>query len=524
MSQEPQQDRDPLVGQTLAGQYVVDSLLARGGMGNIYIGHQQRLGRTVAIKVLRREFCEDGMVVKRFIREALAVSQLRHPHTAQIFDSGETPEGIHYIVMEYLEGESLDRRLLKDKILDPQTALTFVGQAAAALAEAHAKGIVHRDLKPANIFIVSPTGVPEFVKLLDFGIAKFYTGRQDGYEFTKLTAAGSTMGTPHYMAPEQIRGEEVDGRADVYSLGVILWESLIGRPPYDGNSPMEVFLGHLEERVPNLKKHANGPLPPGLEQVMMRALAKRPGDRFQSMRDLKMVLDSLLSYETGNPALMSQPLPISEIMPASGTVSRDTLMDSKSLSNRRRLMFIFALAALGLVAGLSALVIGLTNDSSQEESGPQATETHFKVLSQPEGAEVWIDGQLAGATPFTLSRGPDTAIQLDVKWPGMGKVSRMLAGDLESVQGLLVTFPLPNAGPDELFSIWIESEPPGAAISKNGVSVGAVTPYLLQLSMRELKLEATEIGIEQQGYLPETYLLIPHPGVSAVIHTQLMAK
>jgi serine/threonine protein kinase len=338
---QPGHGHDPLIGQILENLYLVEELIAQGGMGSIYRAMQMRLNFPVAVKVLKPELVSDEKILKRFIREALAVSQLRHPHVVQLYDAGRTPSGVHFIVMEYLPGLSLDRRIMKDRRVDPIVAMTLASQAAAALGMAHRKGIIHRDLKPANIFLVDAEGMDVFAKVLDFGIAKFHPNT--GEDMTKLTQAGSTMGTPHYMAPEQIQGHEVGRWADIYSLGVILWETAIGAPPFKGDSPMEVFMGHIEDPLPAVKKVAPGlELPHGFEDILKKALQKRPMDRFQTMESFKEALDACLrggavSAGGGNrtksavmPAVASQPL-----SPASAARNNQTL--------------IYALAGMGVV-------------------------------------------------------------------------------------------------------------------------------------------------------------------------------
>ncbi|MDX9722982.1 MAG: protein kinase [Myxococcota bacterium] len=514
------QVNDPLIGRVLAEQYYIESLMARGGMGNIYLARQQRLGKVVVVKVLRHEFCKDERVIKRFLREALAVSQLNHPHTAQVFDSGETPEGVHYIIMEYLEGESLDRRIARDGHLAPALAVSFVGQTAAALAEAHAKGIVHRDLKPSNIFIVSPHGVPEFVKVLDFGIAKFYAGRDAG-ELTKLTAAGSTMGTPHYMAPEQIRGEEVDARADIYSLGVILWEALTGRPPFSGDSPMEIFLGHLEHKLPKLSQlYPQLKLPPGLEEILRKCLAKKPGDRFRSAHELKQALDMVAV--SASPSLASQRLRLNDINAYSPPVP--TELNRRAMGRRLRFWIGTVSAAVAAVAVLSLLLIWLIKDKEQHQTAAApVAQAYVKVFSEPAGADVLLDHQLRGVTPTQLSLSPPKQVSIEIRAAGLEAVIADVSPSDKEVRGLIVALQSSGTGTedDESMNIWVETEPSGALVSVNGQALGERTPCRVKTVANGSPIE---LILQRDGFLDERYVTVTQPGSTLVMNSRLVPR
>lgn len=220
--------QDPLIGTVINQRFKVIERIGEGGMGAVYRAEQIGMSRSIAVKVLLRELTENETVLRRFHLEALAVSKLRHPNTIQIFDFGETEDGLLYIAMELLQGRPLVDVLRKEKQLSVKSALHVIAQVAMSLREAHSKGIVHRDLKPDNIFLETVDGDPHFAKVLDFGVAKVAEG--DGKQKT-LTQAGAIFGTPKYMSPEQSRGVETDARSDIYSMGVILYELLSGRVP-----------------------------------------------------------------------------------------------------------------------------------------------------------------------------------------------------------------------------------------------------------------------------------------------------
>src|SRR5262245_20362927 len=255
-------------------------------MGAVYLAEHPFMGRKAAIKVLRREFAEDRSLVERFMNEARAANAIRHPNIIDIIDVGRLPSGIPYLMMEFLEGESLAKRLTRGTFALPE-AVDVMLQTTAALAAAHGKGIVHRDLKPDNLYLVpddsASTGVR--VKVLDFGIAKL---RGDLTGGMAKTQAGSLMGTPPYMSPEQCRGvtEEIDHRTDVYAMGIILYEMLCGEPPFMSAGWGDVVLAHLTKPPPTPRSR-NAAIPESLEVVIMKALAKSANERFQSATDMR---------------------------------------------------------------------------------------------------------------------------------------------------------------------------------------------------------------------------------------------
>jgi serine/threonine protein kinase len=258
---------DELIGRSF-GPYVVVERIGEGGMAVVYKGFQESLNRYVAIKVLREELARDQQFIARFRREALSAAKLVHPNLLHVYDTG-MDQGVYYIVMDYAPGGTL-KDLLRRGPMDPERAASIAAQVADALDYAHRQGFVHRDVKPGNI-LFSADGRPQ---LTDFGIAKAL------YEATRLTQAGSSIGTPDYMAPEQIQGQPVDGRTDLYALGIVLYEMLSGRTPFRGSTPVSVLYKQINDAPPSLRSlsvHA----PAWLEAVLEKAIAKRPQDRFQ---------------------------------------------------------------------------------------------------------------------------------------------------------------------------------------------------------------------------------------------------
>jgi serine/threonine-protein kinase len=268
------------------GRYRLKRRLASGGMGDIWVAYHPGLKRDVAVKILRDDHRNDSdNAVRRFEREARATADLLHPNTVRVFDYGATEDGLLYYVMELLEGETLGAHVERLGPLPPARAVHIVGQAARALAEAHERGIVHRDVKPDNIFLTSLGGEHDFVKVLDFGIAKITSDSE-----AAMTGTGFLLGTPLYMSPEVLGGEQADARSDVYALGAVLYYLLCGRPPFDGDSPSSIILGHLSRTPLSPSIYLRTPLSEELEAIVMRSLRKEPSERYATAAEFALAL------------------------------------------------------------------------------------------------------------------------------------------------------------------------------------------------------------------------------------------
>src|SRR3954447_3616975 len=272
------------------GRYELHRRLARGGMADVFLARDQLLDRPVAVKVLFPEYAADPNFVERFRREAQSAANLNHPNIVSVYDWGQE-QGTYFIVMEYVEGRSLADIIRTEGPLHPQRAAEVASDVAAALGFAHRNGVVHRDVKPGNV-LISPTGQ---VKGADFGIARALGADPE----SNLTQAGSVMGTATYFAPEQAQGLPLDPRSDLYSLGVVLYEMVTGRPPFGGESPVAIAYKHVQEQ-PAPPTQVNANVPADLEAIILKLLAKNPAARYASADDLRA---DLRRFREGQPVL-----------------------------------------------------------------------------------------------------------------------------------------------------------------------------------------------------------------------------
>jgi serine/threonine protein kinase len=349
---------DPYLGATVDGRYVVEVVLGQGGMGVVYRCTHSIIGKKVAMKVLRADMARDPEVTERFLNEARAASAIGNAHIIDISDFGQFPDGSTYFIMEHLSGTPLSTLLEGQKAIEPRRLVKIARQLCDGLAAAHEAGIVHRDLKPDNVFLIQRGGDPDFVKILDFGIAKVSTGGE------KLTRAGAVFGTPHYMSPEQAGGTPVDARGDVYSLGVMLYEMASGRVPFDAENLMGILTQHLHKPVVPLRKlELPFEIDPGLDAIVQKCLSKNADDRYPDMRALGADLGR---FERGE-----EPEALREISDRTPRSTRGT----RSGAGRS-----LALAALALVCvvGLAALL--LHREPAPGAAAPQAISSEPAAL------------------------------------------------------------------------------------------------------------------------------------------------
>jgi serine/threonine-protein kinase len=272
-----------LLGRQIFGQYTIVRKLGEGGMGAVYQARQEAIDQDIAIKVLLSEAARSPEIVQRFHREAKVISMLSHPNIIRVFIFGRTEEGLLYLAMEFVNGREL-REDLRGQPMDELRAIRIMKQACSALAEAHDLGIIHRDLKPDNILLTKFRGDNDFVKILDFGIAKI-TENEDSNQ-AKLTQAGIVYGTPEYLSPEQAQALKLDRRTDIYSLGVMLYEMMTGQVPFMADSPVKILTKHVFEEPRRPNEIAGGRIAPTMENIILKAMKKDPKERFDNALDM----------------------------------------------------------------------------------------------------------------------------------------------------------------------------------------------------------------------------------------------
>ena len=453
-------DESPLApGTVLAERYRIHDLVGRGGMGAVYRAEHLALGNTVAVKVLRASHGAHADIVRRFQREAVAASQIRHPGIVEVTDFGRTPDGHFYLAMELVEGETLARRLARLGPLVPGEAVALVRELARALGAAHDRGIYHRDIKPENVLLARDGTV----KLADFGIARLAEGPRDARE----TAAGLIFGTPHYMSPEQAAGQRQDGRSDVYALGVLLFELLTGAPPYLGASATHVLAAHLLSPVPRLPAQGpHGPIPSTLADLVARMMAKNAADRPTTMAEVEAALDAVLAgQELPPPGRRSAVLPWTRgalvglalvaaavVIAISARSARSTRAAPASLPGPT------SLATPG-APGPGATPSGPSSPSEPPAHGAPGPATAtpapgpvsapparpspvpVELRSTPAGARVTLHGRPLGRTPLSVRLPPDRTLLLVFEADGR----QSIAERVRARTGLVVTAHLPPA-------------------------------------------------------------------------------
>ena len=296
---------DPLIGRSIADKFVIQSLQGKGAMGVVYRAHQVALDRPVAIKVLHRTLAQDGLFVARFQREAKVASRIDHPNLTRVIDYGSEPDGLLYLAMEFLDGRDLFQVVEDDWPLSTSSIVDILSQALGGLAAAHDAGVLHRDIKPENIMLLrrkADDGTAfDLVKLCDFGVAKFVESpgaEPPSVPVRKLSLEGFLVGTPAFMSPEQARGEALDARSDIFSVGVVLYQLLTRQLPFECPSPLGVIAKVIEAEPARPSKLAD--VDPGLEAICAKAMQKAPEDRYGDAREMRAALQAL----RGQPGLL----------------------------------------------------------------------------------------------------------------------------------------------------------------------------------------------------------------------------
>jgi serine/threonine-protein kinase len=432
----PGSRNDPYLGSTVDGRYQVEAVLGEGGMGIVYRCTHTIIGKTVAMKVLRADLARDSEVTERFLNEARAASAIGNPHIIDISDFGQFPDRATYFVMEHLAGSPLSKLLEGNQPLALGRILHIARQLCAGLAAAHAAGIIHRDLKPDNIFLIQRGAERDFVKILDFGIAKTNAA-------TRLTRDGAVFGTPHYMSPEQAAGNPVDQRGDVYSLGVILYEMASGHVPFDAESFMGILSQHLYKAPLPLGKREPPPpeLSAGLDAIVLKCLSKQPQDRYADMLALDADLERLAHGD--------EPLALAEMRERALLSGPPKGRTGARHARRNAVLALFGLVALGagtllLVrprdapqaapspshpAGGAAAVPVVEPAATAEVPAPRAPAEKQVVLAvEPLDARVFRGSDELGTSPLVIGVREGQPVELEIRREGYAAGSITLDG------------------------------------------------------------------------------------------------
>jgi tRNA A-37 threonylcarbamoyl transferase component Bud32 len=458
------QRRPVLIGDVISARYKILQALGDGAMGQVFVAENLAIGKRVALKVLKPELLMDAVFRQRFQHEAEAMAAIEHRNVARFLDLvvGDPT----FLVMEYVKGPTLAARIREDKRMDPLEAVKVAVRLCWALEAAHQVGVIHRDLKPANVILQPDPEHGYEPKLIDFGLAKLSEVAANA----KLTRHGQIVGTPEYMSPEQIANQEIDGRSDVYSLGCLLYEMVAGRPPFAGVDDVQLLYQQMQRLPDPVDKFAPGTPPELWTQVLQRALAKAPGDRFRSMRQMAEALQALL--------------------PVTGAVAA-ALSPSRPPAMRGRTRWWLAAVALGgLLVGLVAPHLGGGGSGGA-----------LLLASRPAGAQVEIDGRAAKETTPTmvmgLQPGAHTIRFLRDKLQPVERQVSLAAGERAVVN---VAMPPPTR------RVEVRSVPEGASVYLDNRLVVGVTPTTVDVTgddFHELRLEKAGYETATRGLTPD---------------------
>jgi predicted Ser/Thr protein kinase len=423
------EDPDELIGSVVDGRFTTKGLLGKGGMGTVYLAEQHSMGREIALKVLKPELSNNVEVVKRFLREARLASQLTSPHTISLYDFGRSEDGVLYIAMERLKGRTLRDVLEDEGAVEEARASRLAIQICESLGEAHEAGLVHRDIKPENIFVLHPSTPREFVKVLDFGIAKSFSDPKQ----TSLTRTGMVCGTPDYMSPEHASGRGAEAASDVYSMGIVLYQMLSGDVPFDAESPMEVLVKHLHDIPPPLSGRMDGrPLSRGMDELVSQCLAKKPALRPTNAGRL---LEALMAVDEARRAPAPPPAqPDADTAYVALAEEEDEEIEGatdaalRAAFGSRRARVYWGLAVVSLAAALTVGLWGWLGGPSRPSPGsvgPPSTSEQARLVADA--------GPAAAGTPDVVAAredvvATDASIATAAARPDVGAVAAPDAG------------------------------------------------------------------------------------------------
>jgi serine/threonine-protein kinase len=503
------ESHDAMIGTLAAGRYRVMKLLGEGGMGQVYLAEHVAIEKRVALKVLRAEYASKGDIVRRFQQEAISASRIKHPNVLDVFDFGQLDNGCFFLAMEYLEGNDLADEITRRKVLDPATGIRVSMQICRALAAAHANGVVHRDMKPENVFLQRTDDGEEIVKIVDFGIAQLRS-KDDSVVETKrrLTRTGMIFGTPEYMAPEQASGKHADLRADIYAVGIIMYEMFTGAVPFTGETFLGVLTKHLSEPAPLMNVvFPELSISPPLQAVIMRALEKDPAVRYQTMLEFAQAItatpDALaLGYRP--PTAVPSEYSSLHLLHAPGTPTHQQFAPSSAPPA-------LGMAGPDLGGGPSGTSTSTSSETARAETliGAEASTRPLTARGRAGVAAVLaaLLGLAAGAAWFVTKRGAPTNASAETA-AAVAAQQPALSASAPSPPALAATLaptvkPEPGnsveatVSPTSSIRLDVSTEPAGAVLLKNGFQVCDATPCeVLAAPAETLEFQALKGGLK----------------------------
>jgi tRNA A-37 threonylcarbamoyl transferase component Bud32 len=462
------------IGDVIAGRYKLVERLGDGAMGQVFVAENLAIGRRVAVKVLKTELLADPSFRQRFQHEAEAIAAIEHRNVARFLDLvvGDPT----FLVMEYVRGPTLDDLLEKEKRLKPERATRLTQRLCWALEAAHSAGVIHRDIKPSNVILSPDLEMDEEPKLIDFGLAKLASSAVKA----GLTRTGQIVGTPEYMAPEQISNKPVDARADVYALGCLLYELLTGRPPFEGSDDVQVLYQQLHDTPQPLSKIIEN-VDKKLQQIVDRALQKKPDDRYPSMREMALALETLEFADPAGPG------------DAGSRSRRGSIIRMQRPELRKRTL------QTALLSGILCLASGF-GVAKWAAAGAGAGSTALLLVSTPTGANIELDGKpLPETTPTSIRGLLPGAHTIKIRKGKMAVVERQVT--LQPAERSVMNVVLPPAS----HPVEVHSAPEGASVYLDGKLAVGETPTIIDVSDDEFH----ELRVEKNSFEAATRAITP---------------
>ncbi len=541
---------DPLIGRVIAERFRVVSLIARGGMGKVYKAEQLPLGRACAVKVLNPNYNGDAdpEFHRRFFREASITSKITHPNSVTIFDYGKTDDDIYYMAMELLDGQTLHHALREAGTMHEDRVGRIAQQICRALREAHTHDVIHRDLKPANIFLSKHGDDEDYVKVLDFGLVKHLSERPE----EQLTQTGLFMGSPKYMAPEQIQGGHVDARTDVYSLGIMMYEMLAGKVPFERPTSVNILMAHVGEPPPPMREvNPNLVCSPGFEDLVMRCIAKDPAERYASMDEVLQAIKRAHGVSmTGQLAAVNtsgafMPMPSDYPPPVRSSAPAFASHSGAAGTTGPRTPLHVGAVGLGGVTGTSGshtpLGMMQADGSSDSGVGPYSEPS-------PPRSKAWIAvgvlgaallGGLLGLGVFRMTTNGSSIASLATSTASSGASTGAAPSPASATSGSAAAPGIPgtdatgasapgsSAAPSSAdartLTIKVTTEPAGASVREDATELCASTPC--DVTFKGDAADPTKshkLVVQHAGFRPETRVLKAFdPALTSGLHVKL---